>query len=72
MDAAASMGGSSITNSSLGFLQDALNNGLDETGTTSNLHLAYDFISGTANTIVTTDQTGGFQRGARASRTFRT
>ena len=60
MDAAASMGGSSITNSSLGFLQDALNNGLDETGTTSNLHLAYDFISGTANTIVTTDQTAVF------------
>jgi exo-beta-1,3-glucanase (GH17 family) len=58
MDSAASMGGSSITNSSLGFLQDAINNGLDETGAASNLHLAYDFISGTANTIVTTDRTG--------------
>jgi exo-beta-1,3-glucanase (GH17 family) len=57
IDAAASMGGSSITNSSLGFLQDALNNGLSEAGPTSNLHLAYDFISGTANKIVTTDQT---------------
>jgi len=60
IDAAASMGGSSITNSSLGFLQDALNNGLAEEGTSSNLHLAYDFISGTANTIVTTDTTGVF------------
>jgi exo-beta-1,3-glucanase (GH17 family) len=60
IDAAASMGGSSITNSSLGFLQDAFNNGLDEEGTSSNLHLAYDFISGTANTIVTTDVAGVF------------
>jgi exo-beta-1,3-glucanase (GH17 family) len=57
IDAAAGMGGTSITNSSLGFLQDALNNGLSEAGP-SNTHLAYDFISGTANAIVTTDKTG--------------
>src|SRR5271170_6448317 len=60
IDAAASGGGTSITNSSLGFLQDNLNNGLQEAGTTSNTHLAYDFISGTANKIVTTDKTGVF------------
>jgi exo-beta-1,3-glucanase (GH17 family) len=60
IDAAASTGGSAITNSSLGFQQDALNNGLTEAGATSNLHLAYDFISGTNNTIVTTDETGVF------------
>jgi exo-beta-1,3-glucanase (GH17 family) len=58
IDAAAAGGGTSITNSSLGFLQDNLNNGLQEAGGTSTTHLAYDFISGTANKIVTTDQTG--------------
>jgi exo-beta-1,3-glucanase (GH17 family) len=60
IDAAAASGGTSITNSSLGFMQDSLNNGLQEAGATSNTHLAYDFISGTANKIVTTDQTGVF------------
>jgi exo-beta-1,3-glucanase (GH17 family) len=61
IDATAAQGGSAITNSVLGFLHDASNTGLKELGTASNLHLAYDYVSGTQSAIVTTDKAGVFQ-----------
>ena len=54
IDADAAMGSSSITNSVLGFLNNATNTGLKIVGT-SNTHLAYDNITGTGSVMMTTD-----------------
>jgi exo-beta-1,3-glucanase (GH17 family) len=54
----AANGGSTITNSVLGFLHNASNTGLRNMGTTSNARLAYDFISGTHTAVVTQNVTG--------------
>jgi exo-beta-1,3-glucanase (GH17 family) len=54
IDADAAMGMSSITNSVLGFLDDATNIGLRILGP-SNTHLAYDNITSSASVLTTTD-----------------
>jgi exo-beta-1,3-glucanase (GH17 family) len=58
IDADAAMGMSSITNSVLGFLDDATNIGLKILGP-SNTHLAYDNITSTASVLTTTDTPTG-------------